>query len=126
MEVVLDPTQDQAVVHAAFTSADISPALVEQILSSLEEIAARVAQRQACLRVTGHASVTGASIANDRLSLARAQAVRATLVRNAPPLRDRSEAIGRGSREPIVGLGTDDMRDALDRRVEFAPRHCQA
>lgn len=44
MEVVLDPTQDQAVVHAAFTSADISPALVEQILSSLEETAARMAE----------------------------------------------------------------------------------
>ncbi|MBL6081080.1 OmpA family protein [Belnapia sp. T18] len=92
----------------------------------LEEIASRVAQRETCLRVTGHASMTGASITNDRLSLARAQAVRATLVRHAPPLRDRSDAVGRGSREPIVGLGTDDMRDALDRRVEFTPRRCQA
>ncbi len=92
----------------------------------LQEIASHTVQREACLRVVGHASVTGAPAANDRLSLARAQTVRRILVTNAPPLQSRSEAIGRGSREPIIGLGTDDMRDALDRRVEFAPNRCQA
>lgn len=92
----------------------------------LEEVALRVAQREACLKVVGHSSVTGAPVANERLSFARAQMVRGVLVKNAPPLRSRSEALGRGSSEPIVGLGTDDMRDALDRRVEFAPQRCQA
>ena len=92
----------------------------------LEEVALRVEQREACLKVVGHSSITGVPVANERLSFARAQMVRGILVKNAPPLRSRSEAIGRGSSEPIVGLGTDDMRDALDRRVEFAPQHCHA
>ena len=92
----------------------------------LEEIAWHVADREACLRIVGHTSVTGASMVNERLSLARAYAVRVRLVQNAPLLRDRSEALGRGSKEPIVGLGTDDMRDALDRRVEFTPHQCRA
>jgi len=29
-----------------------------------------------------------------------------------------------GANEIIVGLGTDDMRDALDRRVEFRTIDC--
>ncbi|KAI0748141.1 peptide synthetase [Daedaleopsis nitida] len=44
VEVVLDPGNDQAVVHAAYTSSDISPALVEKILGSLEETALRIAE----------------------------------------------------------------------------------
>lgn len=43
MEVVLDSAHDQAVAHAAFTSADISPALVHDILNRLEETAIRMA-----------------------------------------------------------------------------------
>jgi len=90
----------------------------------LRQIADRAEHRGACLRITGHASVTGAAAANDRLSLARAERVRARLIAQQPPLRERCRAEGRGSREPIVGTGTDDMRDALDRRVEFAPLPC--
>jgi len=33
-------------------------------------------------------------------------------------------ASGVGSREKLVGIGTDDLRDALDRRVEFRPVPC--
>jgi OmpA family protein len=90
----------------------------------LRQIADRADRRAACLRVAGHASATGAAAANDRLSLARAERVRSRLVSERPALRERSRAEGRGSREPIVGTGTDDMRDALDRRVEFAPLPC--
>ena len=52
--------------------------------------------------------------------------VRMLLVAAEPPLRRRTEALGRGAREPIIGLGTDDMRDVLDRRVEFRPQRCDA
>ncbi|RDX56754.1 peptide synthetase [Lentinus brumalis] len=44
VEVVLDPEQDQAVVHAAFTSSDISPSMVDGILGRLEETAMHIAQ----------------------------------------------------------------------------------
>jgi outer membrane protein OmpA-like peptidoglycan-associated protein len=90
----------------------------------LRQIADRVVERDMCLQVIGHTSITGSDLLNDRLSLARAQTVRVRLATNKPSLRGRSQAVGRGSREPIVGLGTDDMRDALDRRVEFAPQRC--
>jgi outer membrane protein OmpA-like peptidoglycan-associated protein len=90
----------------------------------LRQIARRLAAREDCVVVGGHASVTGSAAANDRLSLARAERVRARLVAQEPVLRGRSQAVGRGSREPIIGSGTDDLRDALDRRVEFRPSRC--
>ena len=40
-------------------------------------------------------------------------------------LAPRITADGVGSREMIVGLGTDDLRDALDRRVEFRTVDCR-
>lgn len=36
----------------------------------------------------------------------------------------RAEASGRGFRENIVGTGTDDVRDEIDRRVEFRFSQC--
>jgi outer membrane protein OmpA-like peptidoglycan-associated protein len=39
-------------------------------------------------------------------------------------LSTRLSAAGVGSKEALVGLGTDDQRDALDRRVEFRVVDC--
>lgn len=91
----------------------------------LRQIAARAAAREgACLDLTGHASPTGSASLNDRLSRARAERVRADLARERPGLARRTRAEGRGSREPIVGSGADDVTDLLDRRVEFRPFAC--
>jgi len=90
----------------------------------LRQIATRAAARQGCLRVAGHASVSGPASVNDRLSRERAEAVRKRLDAEKPALNARTRAEGFGARQPIIGLGTDDLRDALDRRVEFAPIPC--
>lgn len=92
----------------------------------LRRIAHGAVVRETCLQVTGHTSPTGSPAANDRLSLARAQRVQSLLVRSEPPLARRTAANGAGSRDPIIGTGADDASDALDRRVEFAPRGCGA
>jgi outer membrane protein OmpA-like peptidoglycan-associated protein len=39
-------------------------------------------------------------------------------------LAARLSATGMGSKEALVGIGTDDQRDALDRRVEFRVLDC--
>jgi hypothetical protein len=36
----------------------------------------------------------------------------------------KSRAIGKGFEENLVGSGTDDLRDAIDRRVEFVVIDC--
>jgi outer membrane protein OmpA-like peptidoglycan-associated protein len=100
------------------------PAITGAYPMWLRQIADRTAARPGCLLVSGHTSLTGSPAVNDRLSLARAQSVRARLIGERAVLAQRSRAEGKGSQQPLVGLGTDDLRDALDRRVEFAPRPC--
>jgi outer membrane protein OmpA-like peptidoglycan-associated protein len=90
----------------------------------LDHLAKSTAKSGACLEVVGHTSRTGPEPLNERLSLLRAETVRNRLIAIAPALKERSIADGVGSRQPLVGLGTDDLRDALDRRVVFVPRSC--
>ncbi len=91
----------------------------------LREVAAQVAAREGCLQVVGHTSRTGDAAANDLLSQKRAAVIKQRLERENKKLAPRVSADGVGSREILVGLGTDDLRDALDRRVEFRSVDCR-
>ncbi|HVR61907.1 MAG TPA: OmpA family protein [Polyangia bacterium] len=77
-----------------------------------------------CLDIVGHTSRSGSQQMNDRLSLARATAVRDILERDVPGVARKWHVAGVGYRENLVGSGTDDERDALDRRVEFKVVPC--
>ena len=55
----------------------------------------------------------------DTLSLQRANFIRQRLTAEAPVLGARTKTSGMGFRQNIVGSGTDNAVDALDRRVEF-------
>jgi outer membrane protein OmpA-like peptidoglycan-associated protein len=90
-------------------------------IQSLAEVAGK---SNACIRVVGHTSRTGSARANETLSRQRAEAVQRLLEQNNRSLTNRLTAAGVGSREALVGLGTDDQRDALDRRVEFRVVDC--
>ena len=91
----------------------------------LQEVASHTAASDACLKVVGHTSRTGDPQANEVLSQKRATVIKQTLERQNRKLATRVTAEGVGSREIIVGLGTDDLRDALDRRVEFRSIDCR-
>lgn len=90
----------------------------------LRQIAAEASTQAGCLHMVGHTSKTGPAAANDTLSRARAEYVRAELIERAGALLSRTDAEGRGSAELLVGSGRDDASDVLDRRVEFEPRSC--
>jgi outer membrane protein OmpA-like peptidoglycan-associated protein len=90
----------------------------------LRQIARQSAQIESCVVVTGHTSKTGSETINDRLSLQRATVVKKRLETETPELGRKLREAGLGFRENIVGTGTDDMRDALDRRVEFKVVGC--
>jgi outer membrane protein OmpA-like peptidoglycan-associated protein len=92
----------------------------------LNQIADRTARNQGCLEVVGHSSRTGPEPVNERLSLLRAESVKTKLERNAAALRGRTIANGVGSKENLIGTGTDDVKDALDRRVMFKVIQCPA
>jgi outer membrane protein OmpA-like peptidoglycan-associated protein len=90
----------------------------------LRQIARQAAGAKVCMNVVGHTSKTGSEQANDRLSQSRAAYIKQRLDGEAPELVSRTKASGMGFRENIVGTGTDDARDALDRRVEFKIAGC--
>ena len=92
----------------------------------LQQISQQVAQRNVCLKVVGHTSRTGTAAANDILSERRASVVAHSLERQARGLANHLTSQGVGWRETLIGLGTDDLRDALDRRVEFRVVNCAA
>ncbi|MGZ5237952.1 MAG: OmpA family protein [Caldimonas sp.] len=90
----------------------------------LKEVALQVGVRETCVKVIGHTSRTGSPAANDTLSQKRADVIKQRLEKQNSKLGNRISSAGNGSRETIVGLGTDDLRDALDRRVEFRTVDC--
>jgi outer membrane protein OmpA-like peptidoglycan-associated protein len=89
--------------------------------ATLEALLAEVARRSAVeVQVTGHTDRVGSVADNDRLSLARAQAVREILAQLG--LRsDFIRAVGRGEREPLVST-PDDQPEPRNRRVEVIVR----
>ena len=95
--------------------------LTPESLAALPKILEDATQRKgADLVVTGHTDTTGALLANDELSLKRAQVVAQLLVeKGAPALR--TEAVGRGKRELLVKTA-DEVDEPQNRRVEIVVR----
>ena len=89
---------------------------------ALEALLAEVAKRSAAVevQVTGHTDRVGNQIDNDRLSLQRAEAVGAMLIKRgiqATFLR----TVGRGEREPLI-VTPDEQPEPRNRRVEVIVR----
>ena len=99
-------------------------ALAEQYRMWIRLMAQEFVQRNTCLDILGHSSRTGTDAYNDMLSLRRAEAVRQQLRAAHAGTAALTRASGRGSRENLVGSGTDDARDAVDRRVELRTIGC--
>ena len=85
----------------------------------LRQIARESTNAKVCMNIVGHTSRTGSEQTNDALSLQRANFIRERLVADAPSLAAKTKTSGMGFRQNIVGSGTDNAVDALDRRVEF-------
>jgi outer membrane protein OmpA-like peptidoglycan-associated protein len=90
----------------------------------LRQIAKESSSTRVCMVIVGHTSHTGSEQTNDALSLQRATFIQQRLTSEAQPLAQRIKASGMGWRENLVGSGTDNAVDALDRRVEFRVEPC--
>jgi outer membrane protein OmpA-like peptidoglycan-associated protein len=100
------------------------PALTRQYAMWLAEIARQLNESPYCLQIVGHSSRKGSEEFNRKLSSQRAQAVKQVLLQHAPALGAKLETTGVGWAQTIVGSGSDDQRDAADRRVEFKVVDC--
>jgi outer membrane protein OmpA-like peptidoglycan-associated protein len=85
----------------------------------MRQIAKHTAQAKVCMNIVGHTSHTGSEAYNDKLSAQRAVVIRQKLGVEAADLLAKTKTNGVGFRENIIGTGTDDASDSLDRRVEF-------
>jgi outer membrane protein OmpA-like peptidoglycan-associated protein len=85
----------------------------------LRQIARGVVAAGSCVKVVGHTSKSGPAAINEALSLKRATTIRQRLANEQPALATRTQVEGMGFRQNIVGSGTDNGFDVLDRRVEF-------
>jgi outer membrane protein OmpA-like peptidoglycan-associated protein len=101
------------------TSFWTDPSMVSSYPMWLKQLALTAASANVCMDVIGHTSATGTEATNQKLSLARAGYIAGRLVAEAPALNNRLVSHGKGATENKVGIGTDDSRDAVDRRVEF-------
>ncbi|HNO73568.1 MAG: OmpA family protein [Candidatus Accumulibacter phosphatis] len=90
----------------------------------LRQIARRVATAGVCLNIVGHSSRSGNERYNDQLSQQRALAVQKLMQKDFPQVMQKTKAYGKGFRENIIGTGSDDAQDAIDRRVEFRVVEC--
>jgi outer membrane protein OmpA-like peptidoglycan-associated protein len=97
--------------------ADVYPMWIRQIARSAQTA-------NVCINIVGHTSRSGTAEVNDRISVARAQTVKRLLEAQVRALAPRLSAAGVGYRENIVGTGSDDAVDAIDRRVEFKVVAC--
>lgn len=100
------------------------PVLQRRYASWLAELAHQTEASPHCLQIVGHASRTGKVEANRALSLRRAQAVRQIMLRQSPTLASRLTVVGAGFDQASATSGSDDERNAADRRVEFKVIDC--
>jgi outer membrane protein OmpA-like peptidoglycan-associated protein len=90
----------------------------------VRQIARQTAQAKVCMDIVGHTSRTGGESFNDKLSAQRAAVIRQRLGSESADLLGKTKTSGVGFRENIIGTGSDDASDALDRRVEFKIGGC--
>ncbi len=90
----------------------------------LRQIARQASRTKVCMDIVGHTSKTGTEDANETLSLKRAAFIKQRLGADSAEMIKRTRAVGMGSKQNIVGSGTDDVVDAPDRRVEFSIVEC--
>jgi OmpA-OmpF porin, OOP family len=95
--------------------------LTAESQTQLDQIVVRAKARAGGeIVVTGHTDRQGALEANDKLSLERAQAVRAVLIERGFKA-ELVEAVGRGEREPLVPTD-DEVAEPRNRRAELLVR----
>lgn len=87
--------------------------------SWLKQIARHLSTAGVCVNVLGHASRSGSLDYNMKLSTARATHIMQQLLAYESRLKGRVTAEGRGYQDNVIGSGSDDATDVIDRRIDF-------
>lgn len=98
--------------------------LRNEYLFWLRLIAKHFQNNNRCFHIVGHSSLTENKDYDQKLSLSRAKKIQQLMGEHFPEVTQSSKVIGKGFSENLVGTGTDDARDAVDRRVEILVVDC--
>ncbi|RKZ37979.1 MAG: hypothetical protein DRQ49_08510 [Gammaproteobacteria bacterium] len=101
-----------------------APQLRKEYSLWLRLIARYFKKNKSCFHIVGHSSKTGTVAYNDELSYLRAGIFQQRLQADFSNIGQISKVLGKGFRENLVGSGTDDAQDAIDRRVEIVVVDC--
>jgi outer membrane protein OmpA-like peptidoglycan-associated protein len=101
------------------------PTLKQQYTLWLRQISQYLKKHQhQCIKIIGHTSRYGIYEYNKRLSKRRAEKIQSLLQTTFADIIHRSQTVGKGSDETIVGTIPDSAENAIDRRVEFKVVTC--
>jgi outer membrane protein OmpA-like peptidoglycan-associated protein len=95
------------------------PKLNQQYRIWVRQLGQHIIKSQQCVEVQGHSSKSGNEAYNNRLSLQRAEFIRRQMQLDSSASVNLTKATGRGFQDNLVGSGSDNEQDAIDRRVEF-------
>ena len=105
------------IIYHSDNKADMS----ERDRRAISEVAVFARERDARLKVYGHASLPGTMRGNFEVSKRRALAVKGELLKDGVE-KERVRAFALGSRRPVVDA-LDDLAGALNRRTEIYARY---
>lgn len=90
----------------------------------LRQIAKHFQNNNRCFHIVGHSSTAENQDYDQQLSLSRAKTIQQLMGAHFPKITQSLKVIGKGFSENLVGTGTNDARDAVDRRVEIVVVDC--
>jgi outer membrane protein OmpA-like peptidoglycan-associated protein len=90
----------------------------------LSEIAKYFQNRKSCFQITGHRGQKEKLEHAQDLSLLRAKMVQQIMTTHYPSITFQSKVVGKEASENIMGTGSNDFIDTLDRRVEIVVVDC--
>jgi outer membrane protein OmpA-like peptidoglycan-associated protein len=102
------------------------PKLNQQYRIWVRQLGQHIIKSQQCVEVQGHSSKSGNEAYNNRLSLQRAEFIRRQMQLDSNASVNLTKATGRGFQDNLVGSGSDNEQDAIDRRVEFKIVPCSS
>lgn len=113
--VPVEPVVSEVVLHFAFAKSDLLAEARSQLDSAVEKLKA-AGQGGLSLALEGHADWTGPESYNDKLGLARAEAVKRYLAEQHKIAVEKISVVSHGENQPAVPNDTRDGR-AQNRRV---------
>lgn len=101
-----------------------NPELAKRYAGWLKNIAQFMQKNNLCLNISAHSSRSADASETERLSLSRSKTIQGVMAATFPGIIKKSQVVGKGFQDNIIGNSANDASDAVDRRVELSVIDC--